>query len=63
MMWCILSLAHDDDLRDGRVRQVANDPWLRFFRFPGCQYSLEDQDVVIAWQRFIFRRQWLVLGL
>lgn len=41
-------LAHDADLRDDGVWQVANDPELCSFKFTSGQHSLEVRYVVIA---------------
>jgi hypothetical protein len=49
MMWCPLILARDVDLEDVGVWQVSFVPRLCSFIFIGGHYSLEDQDVVIAW--------------
>jgi hypothetical protein len=65
MMWCPLILAHDVDLEDDGVWQVAFVPGLCSFIFTGGHYSLEDQDVVIAWVTSMgsLQRQWLILRL
>jgi hypothetical protein len=49
MMWCPLMLAHDADLEDDGVWQVAFAPGRYSFIFTDGHYSLDDRDVVIAW--------------
>jgi len=49
MIWFPKILACEVDLRNNEVWQDAYYPWLCSFTFTGDQYSLEDQDVMMAW--------------